>query len=65
MSDLTILDPRLVSQGQTPASSARSRVERSGGPGWIALAAESLANFEALRGWGMELPRRGTEDGRS
>jgi len=27
-------------------------------PGWIYLAAESLANFEAVKGWGAELPVR-------
>jgi hypothetical protein len=27
-------------------------------PGWIHLAAESLANFEAVKGWGAEMPAR-------
>ena len=49
-------------QTEAPVAAANGHAGKGGTrPGWIYLAAESLVNYEALKGWGVELPAREEE----
>ena len=50
--------PRAESPKQAPQDPPEPKLSL------VYLAAEAMANFEALRGWGQELPRRTASGGR-